>query len=346
LDKIFIPDPLIPKLIEKLHLNFGHIGAKKMLKLISSSFYFQNMSQKIYEFINNCHICNTNKMNKRQKYGSLSQLGSAKETFDIISIDTVGGMSGYNSAKQYIHIAIDHFSRHLWTFASKTQTAKDFINLIKNVIQNSKPKLILADRYTGIKSNEFINFLIKNDIKIMFITVNCAQSNGMCERVGQTIVTRLRCRLNDNNHNICWPKLLTQVTDEYNKTPHSVTQFSPQFLLFGIKPFETFNNGSDITIDKARKIAFENSAKNHEINKRYYDKSHTPLTLTVGQLVYVENKNDISRKKLEPLMIGPFKVIEKLSDISYRIECDKKGKNSDIFHISKLRICNPSHTSS
>ena len=149
----------------------------------------------------------------------------------------------------------------LWTIASKTQSAKDFINLIKTVTQNSKTKLILADRYTGIKSNEFINYLEKNDIKIMFITVNCPQSNGLCERVNQTIITKLRCKINDNNQNICWPKLLTQTTEEYNNTPHSVTQFTPKFLLFGIKPFETFINGSDISLDKAREIALKKQSK-------------------------------------------------------------------------------------
>jgi len=55
----------------------------------------------------------------------------------------------------------------------------------------------------------------------------------------------------------------------------------------------------------------------------------------------VENKNDISRRKLDPLMLGPYKIIKKLSDISYQVECDKKGKNTDIYHISKLRICYP-----
>ena len=36
-------------------------------------------------------------------------------------------------------------------------------------------------------------------------------------------------------------------------------------------------------------------------------------------------------------MVGPFKVIKKLSNVSYEVECDKKGKKSDIFHVSKLR---------
>ncbi len=59
--------------------------------------------------------------------------------------------------------------------------------------------MILADKHSCIKSNEFSNFLGKSVMKLMFITVNCPKSNGLCERINQTIVTRLRCKLNDNN---------------------------------------------------------------------------------------------------------------------------------------------------
>ena len=110
--KIFIPENLINQLIDKTHKDFGHIGHKKMLTLIASTYYFKNITEKINEFLSKCHICQTNKINRKKKLGSLSQLGPAKEPFDIISIDTVGGLSGYNSKKQYIHLAIDNFSRY------------------------------------------------------------------------------------------------------------------------------------------------------------------------------------------------------------------------------------------
>ncbi len=40
-------------------------------------------------------------------------------------------------------------------------------------------------------------------------------------------------------------------------------------------------------------------------------------------------------------MIGPFKVLKKLSQTSYEVECDKKGRTKDVFQVSKLRLCNP-----
>jgi len=336
--KVLVPEKLRFKLIDNFHINFGHLGTKKILQLISKCYIWPNITNDIKDYINSCSICQTNKIQRTKKFGSLSQIGPAKDPFDIISIDTVGGFTGYNSTKQYIHLAIDHLTRYLWTISSKTQSSKDFINLIKSVSNTNKPKLVLADSYTGIKSKEFINYLDKQNIKIMFTTFNCPQSNGMCERVNQTIVTRLRCKINEQLTNVCWPKILTIVTEEYNNSPHSVTTFSPNYLMFGIKPFEPIINNSFPTLEEARKIGFIKSQENHNQNKLYYDQKHNPITLNPGDLVFVENKNDISRKKLEPLMIGPFKVLKKLSDISYVIESDKKGKNSEVFHISKLRL--------
>jgi hypothetical protein len=113
----------------------------------------------------------------------------------------------------------------------------------------------------------------------MFITVNCPQSNGLCERVNQTIITRLRCKLNDNNQNICWLKLLEKETEEYNNTPHYVNQSTPKFPMFGIQPFDPLINGLNISLDEARKIAFDNSKHNHELNKIYYDKSKMKVSV-------------------------------------------------------------------
>ena len=108
--------------------------------------------------------------------------------------------------------------------------------------------------------------------------------------------------------------------------------------MLGILPYESIIEGTIPIIEKARELAFINSQENHNQNKIYYDNKHKPFSFESGDLVLVENKNDISRKKLEPLMIGPYKVLKKLSDVSYEIECDKRGKTKDIFHISKLRL--------
>ena len=101
-----------------------------------------------------------------------------------------------------------------------------------------------------------------------------------------------------------------KVTEQYNKTPHSVTSFSPNYLLFGIQ--SKCKIDSNMSLKKARQISFENSQKAHDRNKLYYDKKHQKFEFRENDLVLVENKNEISRRKLERIMIGPYKIVKKL----------------------------------
>ncbi|RWS19921.1 uncharacterized protein B4U80_09862 [Leptotrombidium deliense] len=237
-----------------------------------------------------------------------------------------------------MHLAIDHFTRYVWAIASKTQTAKDFVNLIKQVQKHGTPQLVLADKYTGIQSREFTKFLSNEKIKTMFITTNCAQSNGLVERVNQTLVNRLRCKYNECETKNSWHKLLKECVKEYNNTPHSVTLYSPNYLLTKKLPFSPIiNTNASSNYDESMKLALQRTIDNHNKNKKVYDNKHQPFEFKTGDFVIIENKNEISRKKLESLMTGPFEVIRKVSNVIYEVECYKRGKKTDFFHISKLR---------
>lgn len=96
LHKILITENLRNRLIKKFHNNFGHIRVKKMPTLISSTYYWPEVTKSIKEFVECCSVCQTNKIQGSKRLGELSQFGPAKEPFGIISIDTVGGLSCYN----------------------------------------------------------------------------------------------------------------------------------------------------------------------------------------------------------------------------------------------------------
>lgn len=53
-------------------------------------------------------------------------------------------------------------------------------------------------------------------------------------------------------------------------------------------------------------------------------------------MVFVENGNKLNRNKLDELKIGPFKIIEKISNSIYRIDTGHKKLESNLFHITKL----------
>ena len=201
------------------------MGIQKLLDLLSPYYTWSTINQEIRNYVKGCETCLKNKTPRGLALGKLSQLGPAKTPFEIVSIDTIGGLSGYNSKKQYLHLAIDHLTRFAWAYCSKTQSAIDFINLVKTIQKVETPKLILADRYTGIRSKPFIRFLEDQNIDYLFTTTDCPQSNGMIERLNQTIINRLRCKLKKNVGQNFFNKFLKIIKIHHTRQPGLLLNF-------------------------------------------------------------------------------------------------------------------------
>ena len=57
----------------------------------------------------------------------------------------------------------------------------------------------------------------------------------------------------------------------------------------------------------------------------------------VGNLVFVSTENLKGFNKLKEKIIGPFKIIKKLSNVSFRVELPAKYQIHNVFHSSLLR---------
>jgi len=163
--------------------------------------YFKNMDTIIHQFYSTCAICIKNKSRRSQQIGLLSKLGPATKPNEIMSIDSVGSFGGSRSTKKYLHILADAFTRYAFISTSKGQNTRDFISLIDPIAKQHQIKIILADQYTGINSNE-----VKDYITLVFTSVDGSESNGLNERLDQTIVNRIRCEIN-NGENRAWSKI-------------------------------------------------------------------------------------------------------------------------------------------
>lgn len=174
-------------------------------------------------------------------------------------------------------------------------------------------------------------------IQLIFTSIDCPQSNGLNERLNQTLVNRIRCKINSGDKR-AWSRVAQDCVTEYNRTIHSSTKFEPAYLLFGkqsaISPINTVTK-NDLAID--RKQAFLNSMQNFEINKKRVDKTRRVYEFKVGDKVYIENGSKLNRKKTDKVRIGPFRIINKISSSMYEVECGKKN-TPNCFHSSKLSL--------
>lgn len=128
--------------------------------------------------------------------------------------------------------------------------------------------------------------------------------------------------------------------DKYNNTEHSVTGFTPSYLLdgtdFKIVPNELKGDITNRDWMKDKEKALHNTIKSHAYNKQLFDKHRKDHEFNENDMVYIENGNKLNRKKLDELRIGPYKIIEKISNSIYRINTGHRKTESNLFHISKL----------
>lgn len=338
--RIFVSPTLGNEIIELVHKHYGHIGPAQMIATIRPHYYFKHLDQAVHTFCKNCKVCVENKIRRSRAIGLLSQLGPATKPFEIMSLDSVGGFAGNRSNKRYMHILVDHFTRYAWISTTKTQNAHDFINLINPIAKQNNISILLADQYAAINSNDFKLYLEKTGIQIVFTCINHPESNGLNERLNQTLVNRLRCKINDGNPK-AWSVLAQQCVDEYNDTIHSSTGFAPSYLLLGkMSIISPLQNENQTSLEEDRKIAFNNSMRSFQVNKNRIDKNRRQFTFNVGDLVYIENGNKLNRNKLDSVRIGPYKIVRQISPSFYEVACGK-NKSSNFFHSAKLLLFSP-----
>ncbi|GFX05226.1 transposon Tf2-6 polyprotein [Trichonephila clavipes] len=73
------------------------------------------------------------------------------------------------------------------------------------------------------------------------------------------IYTGLGGKVNASSTKIPWTKLLDQVRNEVNSTPHSITKHPPAYVLFGLLPYQSpiDQNNYYEPVDEARELALQ-----------------------------------------------------------------------------------------
>lgn len=322
-----------------VHSKFGHVGSKHVIAIIAKYFTFPNMYSCIRQFCTSCVTCIMNKSRRPPRCARMGFLGPASAPFQIMSLDTIGGFGTYHSSLRYMHLLVDHFTRYAYIFCSKSQSAKTMSQLVDSVQKDNKIGILLTDQYGGLSSDEFQSYCSQSGIRHVFTAVDSAFSNGLNERLNQTLVNRIRCVRHDESTpaSKSWSALAHECVKQYNDSPHTVTRFAPSYLMSGkhvqIIP-ETISPPSDITVD--RKLAFDNTIRYHNYNKTTYDKCKRGVTFAVGDTVFVENGSKLNRNKLDNIRIGPFQISRKVSNNVFEVNVNSGPQGKRLYHASKL----------
>lgn len=131
----------------------------------------------------------------------MGKIGPATEPFEIIHIDTKSGFNQDKEGKKHLHLAIDSFTRFVWHISSSSKRIEELQKLVNKISSIQIPKLIVCDNYSSMAGPTFKAFLKPQGIQILYSSPAHQCSNGLVERVKQTLVERLRCKVMDSGHN-------------------------------------------------------------------------------------------------------------------------------------------------
>ncbi|UYV80669.1 hypothetical protein LAZ67_19001328, partial [Cordylochernes scorpioides] len=302
------------------------------------------MSRDIANYTKHCENCQFNKSrDNRIVYGPLQQMPIATHPNHIFSLDTLGGLHNYGTTRHSIHMIVDHHSRFLWAFPTKSVSTDSYITCLRNLFQINKPEILITDRNAAFLSRKFKHFLERNNVKHLLTSSHHPETNAKVERLNSTIINRLRCEYNANLK-IPWTKYIPKITESYNETVHTTTGFTPKFLYYGIQPqYIEHDTETHTPIEKARKLAIERTIKSHEHSKQLYDIKHPEPIFKEGDQVLVKTFIYPNTGKLTQRYIGPFTILKQLSPVTYEIDKPNipQRKQTEIIHSNKLKLFYP-----
>ena len=222
---------------------------------------------------------------------------------DFLKVDRAAG--GY----EYVLVVIDQFTRYAQTCGTTNKSAKTVAQKIFTdfVSKFGIPHSILHDQGKEFENRLFDELQKIFGIKKCRTTPYHPQCNGMVERLNSTLIQMLRPL--SEKVKAKWTDSLNKLIYAYNCTRHSVTSFSPYYLLFGRNPrlpidvmLSTYNGNNYEEPDcqkytkewsermtKAFKIASENTKNRRLSNKKLKDKRATLAPLEIGGRVLVRN---------------------------------------------------------
>ncbi|QRW22531.1 integrase core domain protein [Rhizoctonia solani] len=246
-----------------------------------------------------------------------------------------------------ILVIVDSFTKYIILVeCSKKLKAPELADLFLRHIwkKYSMPEKTVSDQ-GQVFNNKFLKALYQHlGIDPHYLSAYHPQSNGQTEHVNLLVEHFLRAYSGVNQRD--WVKWLPMAEFTYNNAVHSATGRTPFKALHGWEPTLTPSN-VPMDIPKADDLATQMESQWKEIklalqqskSQMIAGEEGSPLEFKIGEEAWLDAKN-LKLKTLSPKLnkqrVGPFKVIEKISNQAYQLELLPSMQVHNVFYMGLL----------
>ena len=333
----------------------GHSGYEKTYQRLKRVVYWQGMKNCVKRYIRECDICQRSKYEATKPAGLLQPLPIPEQVWEEISMDFIEGLPK-SWGKSVIFVIVDRLTKfahflplsHPYTAKTVAATFLDNIYSLYGI-----PHSIVSDRDTVFTSDFWKELWNLQGTKLLFNTSFHPQTDGQTEVVNRCLETYLRCFCSHKPQD--WCKWLPWAQYWYNTSWHSSIRMAPYQALYGRTPptissyipkTARLQAVEDALMDRDATLQLlkDNLSKAQDRMKKWADLHRTERTFEVGDLVFLRLQpyRQISvsgrrSQKLSPLFYGPYKIIQKIGSVAYKLELPEEAKIHPVFHVSQLK---------
>ena len=357
-EAIYIPKSLRGEALKVAHdgLEGGHFGFVRTYQKVQECFFWPRMASDTAAWCRSCLKCqgrNSPRMPLNGLMGSYPlEVG---RPMGQISVDHAVKFPKTANGNEHILVVTCRLTKFVEAFPVKDLTAATTANILAKQIfcRYGAPYSILSDNGGAFVSELTAELYQLYSIKQIVTNPYHPSGNGQTERMNHTIKNYLAKFVNSQRNN--WDELLPFFCMAYNSSIHRTTLETPFFLMFGRDPRTLMDAVLNVwdhsqTIKERRNSVFSELmplwestrkliVKSHDASKLIHDKHRRDVEFSVGDRVWVDVRSSDKSKsaKIGPHWTGPFRIVEKLSPITYRVVSMRGRDCEHVLHIERLK---------
>ncbi|GJY74713.1 putative reverse transcriptase domain-containing protein [Tanacetum coccineum] len=335
-----------------------HPGSEKMYQDMKKLYWWPNMKANIATYVSKCLTCAKVKAEHQRPSGLLVQPDIPQWKWDNITMDFVTKLPKSSQGYDTIWVIVDRLTKSAIFVPMRETDPMDKLArmYLKEVVtRHGIPLSIICDRDPRFASNFWRSLQNALGTSLDMSTAYHPQTDGQSERTIQTLEDMLRACAIDFGKG--WVNHLPLVEFSYNNSYHASIKAAPFEALYGRKcrsPVcwaevgEVQLTGPEIVQETTEKIVQikQRMQAARDRQKSYADLKRKPMEFQVGDKVMLKVspwKGVVrfgKRGKLNPRYVGPFKVLEKVGSVAYKLELPQElSRVHNTFHVSNLKKC-------
>ena len=304
-------------LAAKTHSQYGHLGVKRTVGLLTSGYWWRDMWKTVADVIKNCLSCDRNKAGFNIRPQHLNPLPikglGYRWHVDLFGELTPPSREGF----RFVLVSVEAFSKwvELVPLRSKESLEVQSAFLTHVLARFGACAEVTSDQ--GLEfEGAFGEFLTSLGISHRPTSRNHAQANGQAERVVQTVKNCIRRTVDD--HLERWPEALPWIAMGYRMSPQAALRYSPYYIMYGRTPvippaiMERMTEGLNLDDpDAAAKSIIERGILFQRIMPQALE--NLLISQHVNTLRYAETRSGGYKPSLRQFIVGEFVRLRDLS---------------------------------